>query len=106
MFEHELGQLPSQTSPDSTTLLPQKGRQSLSLSELQLPLPPPGQHWSPLVHAEIIPLFWQTAAHVPPLASERSWQPIAGHVIGQDESGSHVSFVSTIPLPHCAGQST
>ena len=42
MLAHMLGQLPSQTSPDSMTLLPQNGRQSLSLSELQVPEPPPG----------------------------------------------------------------
>jgi hypothetical protein len=43
---------------------------------------------------------------VPPNASDRSVQPICGHVVGHIESGSHVSPTSTIPLSHEAGQST
>jgi hypothetical protein len=107
MFEQLLGQLaPSHFSPASTTPLPQTGVQSLSLSELQAPVPPPGQQLSLLMHAVTVPLFWHAAWHVPPLTSARSWQPMGGHDIGHDESGSHVSPPSTMPLPHKAGQST
>jgi hypothetical protein len=56
-FGHDVGQLPSQTSPASITPLPQKGEQSLSLVELHVPIPMPGQHESPFVHAVCMPLF-------------------------------------------------
>jgi hypothetical protein len=36
----------------------------------------------------------------------RNVQASCGHDVGQVESGSHVSPVSTVPLPHAAGQST
>jgi hypothetical protein len=106
MFGHELGQLPSHCSPASTTPLPQTGVQSLSLSELQVPEPPPGQQLSPFTHAVTVLPFWHDAAHVPPPTSVRSWQPIGGHDIGHEESGSQVSPDSTTPLPQLAGQST
>ena len=53
-----------------------------------------------------MPAFWQAAWHVPPFVSERSWHPIGGQLIGHDDSGSHVSPDSGIPLPQLAGQST
>jgi hypothetical protein len=105
-FGHTVGQLPSQTSPDSMTPLPHTGEQLLSLVELQVPRPPPGQQLSLLAHAVCMPAFWHVAWHVPPLASERSWHPTGGQLIGHDVSGSHVSPASGIPLPQLAAQST
>ena len=103
MFAHEVGQFPSRISPDSTTLLPQEGRQLLSFSELHVP---PGQQLSLLMHAVCVPVSWQAAWQVPPFTSARSVHMFCGHVIGQVESGSHVSPDSTIPLPQLTGQST
>jgi len=99
---HEVGQFPSQISPDSTTPLPQEGVQLLSFSELH----PGGQQPSLLTQFVWVPVVWHCAAHVPPLISARWVHPIAGHDIGHDASGSHVSPLSTIELPHVAGQST
>jgi hypothetical protein len=102
-FGHDVGQLaPSQSSPISRTPFPQTGAQSLSLSELQ----PLGQQPSAFLHAVSVPDVWHCAWHVPPLARVRNVHPTCGHDIGHDESGSHVSPRSTIPLPHVAGQST
>jgi hypothetical protein len=69
---HVAGQLPSHSSPDSITPLPHTGEQSLSLVELQVPVPPPGQQLSLFEHAVCMPAFWQAAWQVPPFASERS----------------------------------
>jgi hypothetical protein len=68
-FEHDDGQLPSQFSPDSTTLLPQKGKQLLSFCELHVPAPPPGQQLSPFTQAITVPFAWQAAEQVPPFTS-------------------------------------
>jgi len=97
-----VGQLPSQSSPASTTPLPHTGAQLLSLSELQLL----GQQLSSLTHIVCVPELWHTAAQVPALARVRKVHRSCGHDIGHVESGSHVSPLSTTPLPHEAGQST
>jgi hypothetical protein len=102
-FAHDVGQLaPSQSSPASSTPLPQTGEQLLSFTALH----PPGQHPSPLAHAVCVPAVWHCAWQVPPLESARSVQPICEQVVGHEARGSHVSPTSTIPLPHMLGQST
>jgi len=82
--------------------LPQTGVQLLSLTALH----PVGQQASSLVQRVCVPEVWHTARHVPPLASERNVHACCEHDVGHDESGSHVSPGSTMPLPHVAGQST
>jgi hypothetical protein len=42
---------------------------------------------------------------VPALTSLRSWQRSAGQAVGQEASGSQVSFASLTPLPHTIRQS-
>ena len=93
----------SQLSPDSTTPLPQLGVQSLSLLALQ----PDGQQLSPPTQVVFSVSSTQRAWQVPPLTSRRSWQPMAGHDVGQLLSGSQVSWhaLSTTPLPHVHWQS-
>jgi hypothetical protein len=97
-----VGQLPSQVSEQagSTTPLPQRQAQSLSLTLVQ----PDGQQPSPFVQAPMTVLFTQAAvqAAADP-CSVRSWQPIAGHDDGQ--LPSHVSPASTAPLPQRGAQS-
>ena len=56
-FGQLAGQLPSQVSPDSMTPLPHAGAQLLSLVELQVPRPPPGQQLSLFAHAVWLPAF-------------------------------------------------
>jgi hypothetical protein len=100
---HDVGHIvPSHSSPGSSTPLPHTAEQLLSLTALQAV----GQHASLLAQLVCVPDVWHCAWHVPPPASERSVQPTCGQVIGHDESGSHVSPTSTMPLPHWAGQST
>jgi hypothetical protein len=96
-----VGQFPSHISPVSTTLFPHRGGQSESLTLVQLA----GQQASPFTHAVCMPAATQAAWQVPAPDSERSRQPFAGHVVGQVETGSHVSPDSTRPLPQPA-QST
>jgi hypothetical protein len=96
-----VGQLPSQSSPASTTPLPHTAVQLLSLRELQLA----GQQLSSFKHIVCVPEFWHSAAQVPALARVRRLQASCGQVVGQLESGSHVSPVSTMPFPQDAGQS-
>jgi hypothetical protein len=104
MFGHEVGQLaPSQSSPISSTPLPHTGEQSLSFNELHAP----GQHPSLFTHMVCVPVFTQAAVHVPAFANERSMQACCGQLIGHVDTGSQVSLgLSTMPLPHVAGQST
>jgi hypothetical protein len=100
-----VGQLPggSQVSPASTTPLPHVGWQSPSLVALQLG----GQQPSPPTHIVFITSFTQRAWQVPWFTSRRSWQPTAGHAVGQVAIGSHVSWqaLSTVPLPQTHWQS-
>src|SRR6266478_3477099 len=103
MFGHEVGQpAPSQSSPASSTPLPHTGAQLLSFTALH----PLGQQLSLLTHAVCVPAVWHCAWHVPPLARARSVQADCGQVVGHDDSGSHVSPTSTMPLPHELAQST
>jgi hypothetical protein len=103
MFGQVVGQLaPSHSSPGSSTPLPHTGMQLLSFTALQAV----GQQASSFTQLPCVPDVWHCAWHVPPFASERSVQPICGQVAGHDVSGSHVSPMSTMPLPHVAGQST
>jgi len=97
---HDVGQLPSHSSPASTTPFPQRTTQSASLVALQ----PDGQHESFGVQAVVTAAFTQRASHVAALpCSVRCWQPRAGHVAGQ--LPSHISPGSTTPFPQRAGQS-
>jgi len=96
-----VGQLPSHNSPGSTTLLPQRGGQSESLTLVQAV----GQQASPFMHVICMPVATQVAWQVPAPVSARSWQPLARHEVGQVDTGSHVSPDSTRPLPQPA-QST
>jgi hypothetical protein len=90
----------SQVSPVSTTLLPQAGWQSVSLVALQLA----GQQASPFAHVVCRLPSTHRASQVPALpARTRSWQPTAGHVVGQ--LPSHSSPVSTTPFPQRTAQS-
>jgi hypothetical protein len=57
-FGHDVGQLaPSQSSPGSSTPLPQTAVQLLSFTALQAA----GQHPSSLAHWLCVPEIWQTA---------------------------------------------
>jgi hypothetical protein len=93
-----VGQLPSQTSPDSTTSFPHRGLQSLSLLALQLP----GQQPSPPMHWVCWRSSTQRALQLPGFSSLRSMQPWGAQLEGQ---GSHSSAPSLTPLPHLALQS-
>jgi hypothetical protein len=102
-FGHDVGQLaPSHSSPGSSTPLPHTAAQLLSFTALH----PLGQQPSSFTQFICVPDVWHCAWHVPPLASDCSVQPICGQVIMHDDTGSHVSPTSTMPLPHIAGQST
>jgi hypothetical protein len=96
-----VGQFPSQSSPFSLTLFPHLGWQSLSLLALQAL----GQQSSPLAQTVCMREFSQAALQVPGFLSSRSWQPMAGQVVGQVESGSQVSPASLTLLPHMTPQS-
>ena len=101
-----VGQLPSHSSVPSTTPLPHMTPHSASLLALQRGCPAGGmpQQPSPDVHTATMDAFSQRASHVVAApTSRRSWQPIAGHVVGQ--SPSHSSLPSRTPLPHWAAQS-
>jgi hypothetical protein len=90
----------SQVSPRSTTPLPQLGAQSLSLLALQ----PDGQQPSLLAQAVCMPAFTHATLHIAAVPVRlRSWQPIAGQVVGQ--LPSQVSPLSTMPLPQRTAQS-
>jgi hypothetical protein len=60
-----IGAVGSQTSPGSTTPLPQTAEQLLSMFALQ----PAGQQLSPSLHAVVTPVIWHAAVQVPALAS-------------------------------------
>jgi len=99
---HSVGQLlPSQVSPASTTLLPQKPPQSLSVAEVQ----PEGQQPSPLLHM-VMGSKVQAALHIIALPVRVSVvQALPSlHTVGQ-LAPSQVSPASTTPLPHIAMQS-
>ena len=96
-----MGQLPSHTSPASLTLFPHLGWQSLSLLALQAG----GQQSSLEAHVVWVREFSQTALQVPAFFSSRSWQPMAGQLLGQVEVGLQVSPGSFTPLPHLTPQS-
>jgi hypothetical protein len=68
----------------------------------------PGGGWpqqlSPDLHSEMTEAFSQRASHVAADPTRRrSWQPIAGHAVGQ--SPSHSSVPSLTPFPHRGAQS-
>jgi hypothetical protein len=101
-----LGQLPSHTSVPSTTPLPHMTPHSASLLALQAGWPGGGwpQQASPDRHSEMTLAFSQRASQVAAdPTSRRSWQPRAGHALGQ--SPSHTSFPSLTPLPQRGAQS-
>jgi hypothetical protein len=83
------------------TLFPHLGWQSLSLLALQAD----GQQSSPDAQAVCVRDSSQTALQVPAFFSSRSWQPMAGQLLGQVEVGSQVSPGSFTPLPHLTLQS-
>jgi hypothetical protein len=101
LHEASVGQLPSQSSPASTTPFPQLAEQLLSL----LALHPLGQQPSPFVHVEMV---WRAHAKLqlvalPVMVSIVHAFPslqVAGHVL----CGSQVSPISTTPLPQLAEQ--
>lgn len=99
---HEVGQLPSQVSPVSTTRLPQTGWQSRSLFALQ----PLGQHPSPPVHV-VIAEKEQARVQLAllPIRVSRVQARPSLHEVGQLPGGSQVSPGSTTLLPHTASQS-
>ena len=95
-----VGQLPSHSSPASTTPFPQRTTQSASLVVLQ----PAGQHESFGVQVVVVAPFTQRASQVDALpCSVRCWQPTAGQAVGQ--LPSHISPGSTTLLPQRGGQS-
>jgi hypothetical protein len=97
-----VGQLPSHFSPVSTTPLPQRGAQSLSLLALQ----PVGQQPSAKAHVVCVPSSTQAAVQAAALPASRFLaQPTHGQEVGQLEGGSQVSPLSTAPLPQRATQS-
>jgi hypothetical protein len=97
-----VGQLPSHFSPGSTTPLPQRTMQSLSLVLLQAA----GQQPSPRAHMLWVPSSTQRALQVAAIPSSlRRPQPIQGQVAGQLDGGSQVSPVSTTPFPQRGMQS-
>jgi hypothetical protein len=101
MLGQLLGQSPSQFSPASLTLFPHLGSQSLSLLLWQAL----GQQPSLEAQAVCVREFSQAALQVPAFFSSRSWQPIAGQLVGQLERGSQVSPDSLTPLLHITPQS-
>jgi hypothetical protein len=101
MAAQDVGQLPSQSSPASTTPFPQRTTQSASFVALQ----PLGQHESFGVQAVVVAPFTQRASQVAALpCSVRCWQPTAGHDVGQ-LLPSHISPGSTTPFPQRGEQS-
>jgi hypothetical protein len=100
----EVGQFEggSQVSPGSTTPLPHKAEQSVSVASSQ----PSGQQPSPPVQA-VTGSCVHRAEHVAALPVMRS--SVQGSVspqdVGQLEGGSQVSPASIVPLPHVVEQS-
>jgi hypothetical protein len=97
-----VGQFPSHFSPASTTPLPQRIAQSLSLALLQVA----GQQPSPWAQAVWVPSSVQRAVQAAALPV-RSFlmHPVHGQVAGQLETGSHDSPVSIAPFPQRGVQS-
>jgi hypothetical protein len=94
----DVGQLPSQTSPGSTALLPHVGLQSLSL----VASAPEGQQPSPLT-AAVIAVGTHSAPHPEPLSCIRLHPDPPGQLEGQFPS--HFSPDSITLLPQTALQS-
>jgi hypothetical protein len=92
---HEVGQLPSQVSPASTTPFPQVGTQLLSL----LALHPLGQHASPPVHI-VIGAKTQARVQPVPVSVSAVHELPSVHEVGQ--LPSQVSPASTTPFPTSA----
>jgi hypothetical protein len=69
-----------------------------------LALQPDGQQPSPFLHVVSVAPFTHWAAHPVPI-SVRSWQPMAGQVVGQLPSHFSPQAASTTPLPHWQLQS-
>jgi hypothetical protein len=95
--------VPSHSSSPSLTPLPQSGWQSLSLVALQRLA---GQQPSSFLHMFSTPAATHWALQVPGMLSVNLSQTIMGQLMGQVESGSHCSPVSTRSLPQTAPQST
>jgi hypothetical protein len=101
---HVVGQLPSQSSPVSTMLLPHTGLQSLSV--LLLHPPPLGQQPSPL--AQVVMAVWVHATlHWPavPVVPSAVQALLSSQLNAEQLAPSQVSPVSTTPLPQTGLQS-
>jgi hypothetical protein len=92
----------SHVSPSSITPFPHLAEQSVSLVELQ----PGAQQPSPLMQV-VIAVNLHTALHVAALPDNVSVVQalLSLQLVGQLDAGSHVSPVSTTPLPHLTAQS-
>jgi hypothetical protein len=97
---HEAGQLPSHVSPGSTTALPQTTGHSASLFRLQ----PGAQQPSPPVQAVIAECV-HTRLQAPAEPVEPSVVQLLPSPQEAGQLPSHVSPVSTAPLPHVTAQS-
>ena len=98
----EVGQAPSQSSPDSTTLLPQVGSQSVS----RLALAPKGQQRSPEEGVVMVVRAQATPQAAPSSVSMVQKSPSSQAArTGQEASGSQVSPNSTTSLSQTGAQS-